>query len=258
MPSIAVFLTQGGLGDCGQHAIAHALKDPELTVHAIAPSRDVIGRIDDENWKPVPFLSEAELQNSRLRSFEVPYTSSDADVSERLREALHGVQAVIAAPTNRQGKGLELGTAAPGMRNILDALKAQSVPRLVYVSSIGIDKPPFQWAWWSGMLGAIAKCFKSWRTALTDLKQADAMVRSSGVDFLIVRPMGLDAKEPVRGSWKVISAQDTTTPLAANIAKADVGQYLLQQVLVGSLQNNDVLLGQPKVSKRNKSKADKR
>lgn len=253
MSVIAVFLSQGGLGDCGQHAVARALEDPSISVRAIAQHRGTIGRVDDEKWQPQPFLTDEQLGDPRLQLLEIPFaTEGSAEVAQQLSQALRGVDAVIACPASRQpGKDLQRGTAAPGMRNIIAAMQAHGISRILYVSSIGIDAPPFQWAWWSPLAGAmISATSKAWRGMKKDLGAGDAALRGSGLDYVIVRPMGLDAKEPVQGSWKLVDAADRKTPLAMGIAKADVGRFLLQEALQPTLHARDVLLGQPKAGKK--------
>jgi nucleoside-diphosphate-sugar epimerase len=243
MRTVAAFLSRGGLGDCGQHAVAHSLSDSaDVTVCAIA--REVSTHHTVEG-KPLPSHRQhaQALEHGRLQERTLDY-AADAESPEgaaamtQLQAALAGADAVIACPSNRW-PCMERRAAA-SMRNIVEAMQAVGVKRLVYVSTVGVDSRPLPWSCSGTLFAAVLACAQGTKA---DFRSADAVVRESALDRVIVRPTGLDPREVPIGKWKVLPALDKVGPLAANIAKADVGQFLLQEAVHPTLHGEDVQIG---------------
>lgn len=237
--TVAVFVSRGGLGDCAQHAAAYALQDG-YRVLVIARTHDAIGYIEDK-----PFFTDAQRSDARLQPHVIDFASPEgtegaAAVHAELAELLRGVSAVIAAPVDRQG--MAAGGAA-SMRTIIAAVREARVPRLVFLSSVGVESRPMPWTW----VGTVFQLF--WLTVLRgtkrDLRAANAAVKGSGTDFLVVRPMGLDPglTHKPHHSWKTLPAEDQKGPLAHNISKADVGEFMLKEALQPTLHGGDVQIG---------------
>jgi uncharacterized protein YbjT (DUF2867 family) len=249
MPTVVVFLSRGGLGDCGQQVVPHVLNMPaDFKVRAIAREAATHNQVEDK-----PLLAQNQIiDQPRLELVTFDYASQaespegaaaaggeSAGAVSQLAEALAGVDAVIACPSNRQPK-MERRAAA-SMRNIVAGMRAAGVHRIVYVSTVGVDSKPMPWTWVGTLFGAmLATIIKSVKL---DFREADAVVRDSGLDYLIVRTMGLDPNAKPIGKWKVLPADDRKGPLAHNIAKADVGKFLLQEALQPTLHRQDVQIG---------------
>ena len=142
MPTVAVFLSKGGLGDCAQHSVAHALADESVTVRAIAREADTVGHIDKEKE---PFLSSEQLTNPRFSQHIIPYDVDSPEVAAQLTPVLDGVDAVIAAPSSRQP--WKERKAAGSMKAICKAMTSRhaTAKRLVFLSTVGIDGPSVPW-----------------------------------------------------------------------------------------------------------------
>jgi nucleoside-diphosphate-sugar epimerase len=235
MTVIAVVVSRGGLGDCGQHAIAQAISTG-IHVRAIARLQDTIGLVEDK-----PFLSKEQLANAQLTCHAVDFAADGSDTVARLEDVLEGVDAVVACPGNRQSK-MER-TAAKGIANITTAMQKKGVTRLVFLSSCGLHSKPMPWTWVGTLYGVLLAT--AFRGARNDLRAADATVLASSLDYVIVRPMGLDPKEPPRGTWRLLADNDTKGPLALCVAKADVGKFLLSEAINGSVHREAVQIGQP-------------
>ena len=234
MRIVAIFLSQGGLGDCGQHVVTHALASGTVKVRAIARKQGTIGRKEGKD-----LLTIEQLADCNLEQHVVDYSADDSASQAKLNDVLSGVDAVVACPTSRQPNMERKAEAS--MRNIVAAMQRCKVQRLVYLSTVGVWGRSFPWSWVGTLFDAI---WLIWlREARRDFQAADTLVQQSGLDCLTVRTMGLDPRQIPRKAWKVLPASDTKGPLEINIAKADVGQFMLEQALGSDKQNGDVLIG---------------
>ena len=213
MTTVAVFLSRGGLGDCAQHAVAHALSEENVTVRVIAREQTSINQVEDK-----PLLTAEQLADPRLEQLVMAYASDTPDATAALARALNGVDAVIAAPSSRQGKRER--QAAASMTQICAAMARANVARLVYMSTIGVDHPPMPWSWVGKLFGLMRAT--NLRDARRDFTAADAVVRSNGLDYVIVRPQGLDpAAVPSHLEGSASSGAQRASEL--NISKAGAG-----------------------------------
>ena len=53
-----------------------------------------------------------------------------------------------------------------------------------------------------------------------------------GIDYVLVRPMGLAPEEPPRGKWATIRQEDPKGKVGMTIAKSDVAQFMLREALL--------------------------
>ncbi|GBG32970.1 Tsukushin, partial [Hondaea fermentalgiana] len=231
---VTVVFQKGGLGDTGRHAVAHALRQEgeNLQVRVVARDPDMLKEI----------LTDGEFASPRLTKIKADPAS---DV-EALEGAIQGADAVVSTLGNRQ-YGFERFSAR-ATANVLSTMQRNGVERLVCISSVGIneDWPPFVWytpirILFSAMLLTVL------RSAYRDLSQMETKIRAAGdkVDFLIVRPCGLGPEVVPVGSWKLrMSPEDG--PLDDQVAKADVGQFLLQEALHPTIHKTAVTIGQPR------------
>eukprot|EP00168_Porphyra_purpurea_P009716 TRINITY_DN2386_c1_g1_i1.p4 TRINITY_DN2386_c1_g1~~TRINITY_DN2386_c1_g1_i1.p4 ORF type:complete len:143 (+),score=49.08 TRINITY_DN2386_c1_g1_i1:545-973(+) len=121
---------------------------------------------------------------------------------------------------------------------------AAGVGRVVALSSMGIGDdflPP--WSpiklLWGAMLATV------YRGVRADLTAAEAVwaAADGGLDYLLVRPMGLAPEEPPRGGGPSTSSPRGGGGLAMCVAKADVGAAMLAEALEPTLHRTAVTVG---------------
>lgn len=247
MPIVAIFLSQGGLGDCAQHAVAHALADESVTVRAIAREAKTVGHIDKEKE---PFLSQQQLTNPRFSQHIIAYDADTPEVAAQLTAVLDGVDAVIAAPSNRQP--WKERKAGGSMKAICKALTSRhaTTKRLVFLTTMGVDGPAIPWTPVGKIMDLMFKISPKTRP---DFRTAEAAVRASGLDYLMVRPLGLDPAAEAKNEWHTLAADDRKGPLQLVIAKADVGKFLLEEALRPTVHSGDVQIGWKPAPKEGKN-----
>lgn len=246
MPAVAVFLSRGGLGDCAQHAVAHALARPDVKVHAIMREASVIGHIDKEK---TPFMTSEQLASPQLEQHVIDFTA-DHDGAEvaQLQAVLAQVDTVIAAPCDREYKDKQ-PIAERSMRAICAALQHcnASDKRLVFVSAVATDKKRIPWTplsyarvmWYALTAGYVGKPSNMDKIG-PDFVAAEAIVRASGLDYLIARPMALNPACQGRNKWRTAPLDDAKARLGPFIAKEDMGRFLLHEALQLSLHRAEV------------------
>lgn len=109
-----------------------------------------------------------------------------------------------------------------GTQVILDAVGQLGGPRrLVVVSSIGVGDSKDQVSFAFKMLMSTVL-----RKPMEDKERQEALVKASGLDWIIVRPGGL-TDGPATGQYR---AGVDPTITAGQVARADVAAFVLQQV----------------------------
>lgn len=140
--------------------------------------------------------------------------SGDALDAEAVNRAVVGFEAVICAlgsGNTREGQVRSMGTA-----NIVGAMRAAGVRRLIAVSSFGVGDSR------KGLVAHIAWLFL--RTALEEHERQEIVIRSSGLSWTIVRPTGL-TNDPATGNIRVGSTG------RGRIPRADVAAFVLNQIV---------------------------
>ena len=105
--------------------------------------------------------------------------------------------------------------------NIVDAMKSRKVKRLVVVSMMGLGQSRTQAPWWYKYL--LMSTFL--RGSTKDKTGKEAVVKNSGLDYIIVRPPILK-DGPATGSVKVIGLGVT----GHAITRADLANFLVAQL----------------------------
>lgn len=150
----------------------------------------------------------------------VRVVTGDAGDLAAVQQAMVGQDAVIdtiGGKTPYKDTDLERTIAA----NIVQAMQAASVRRLVVVSMLGIGDSKEQTPFWYEYL--LLPTFL--RGAEKDKTAMEATVRSSGLDFVIARPPMLTEKPPT-GSMRIIPAGET----GHTITRSDLAQFLVDQL----------------------------
>jgi len=137
-----------------------------------------------------------------------------------VNRAVRGQDAVLVV----LGAGRKGGVRAAGTENIVQAMKAEGVERLICMSTLGAgDSAPLLTFFWKYiMFGLLLK------DALADHEEQERTVRESGLDWTIVRPGAFANGEPT-GVYRHGFSADTKG-LKLKISRADLAEFLLRQV----------------------------
>ena len=236
---VAIVFQNGGIGDCGRHAILHAVKNPAISeVRAVARDPSLPAA-------PEPAFDKfTEAEKAKLQFI----TADPENDYESLREAFHGATAVISSLGCRQPGFERYGTT--GMRTVVRAMQAQGVSRLVAMSSIGIGN---SWPvrrmgpWWMGYLFGLF-AITMMRGGLRDIAGLEKVVTDTQagpypkLDYVLVRPVGLGPEVEPQGTWTV-REDPKAGALSMQIAKSDVGQFLVDQALNPTIHNQAIEIG---------------
>ena len=232
MTRVAVLFAKGGMGDVGKMVLHHACNRADLNVRGL-------GR---EPEKVNVSASVTKFDPAGKDNLELVKVDAASDLAT-LTTALQDVDAVVSCIGCRQ-IGFERW-AAPGTANVIAAMKANNVNRLVMISSVGIREsyPPLRWA---PLYGSIFRFLMLTliRSAVRDLTAAEEAVVESGLDYLIVRPTGLTPELTAKGKWKTI-VEPSKGKVDYQIAKEDVAQFMLEEALQPSIHREARTVGWP-------------
>ena len=157
---------------------------------------------------------------------------------------LTDVDAVVSGLGNRQ---IWLGdrVARQGTRNIVAAMKrTNSCRRLIVMTSMGIneDKPGLEWRSEGKFMAFLFRTIC--RQEYNDLAgmENDLLNEANDLDYVLVRPLGLGERCIPRGEY-FLQQQKGRDVLGPNMAKSDVGQFLLDQVIAPTYMKQAVVIG---------------
>ncbi len=119
------------------------------------------------------------------------------------------------------GAGMKGGVRASGTQNVITAMQQQGIKRLICLSTLGAgDSHKYlNFLWKYIMFGMLLK------NALSDHEQQEAMVRSSGLDWTLVRPAAF-TDGPATSTYQHGNTFDS--PLKLKISRRDVAHFMLQ------------------------------
>ncbi|MGG7464267.1 MULTISPECIES: NAD(P)-dependent oxidoreductase [unclassified Plantibacter] len=149
---------------------------------------------------------------------------------EAVDAASRGAQAVIVALSNGSAETSPPDLVTASVQTLTDTMRSRGIRRVVLLSalgsgdSIGSVPAPLRWATRIMHLGTVYR----------DHAHADADLRSSGLDWTIVRPTVLS---PSTRRRPVVAVQAGHWPTSIRISRTDVADYLLDAV------ENDALIG---------------
>jgi hypothetical protein len=272
-----ILYSNGGLSDVGRHAVLAALEKPVEEISSIAVVTPSPVLLEEPNWKcgcPNPH-SFTEEQKERFTV--IPISSwkfeedSDVVISKEFTEAIQSATTIISCLGNRQ-TSVGGWCAYEGNQAIMKCLRgkksADSLPRVILFSSMGIEEdwPPLQ----GFMLGRtiMSLIFTTCgREAYKDLSQMERLYRGQekksgdnsdalGIEYCIIRPMGLGEDVVPVGAWATQSPDRDGRYLPWNggkisldFAKMDCARYLISEALVPTLVCGETVYvgGVPKV-----------
>ena len=160
------------------------------------------------------------LSNSRLEK----RNGSALKVSD-ISSAMTGVDAVILTLGVRAGPGMVLGPVdlfSRATEIVIDAMKKARAKRLICVTGFGAGGS-------RAKLGLLQAMFFQllFGRAYDDKDVQEVMVRKSGLDWIIVRPVIL-TNGPKTGRYKVLNNPKDWR--SGTISRADVADFLVKQV----------------------------
>ena len=160
------------------------------------------------------------LAVAQLRACGHDVTPFEGDVldAEAVARAVIGHDAVVSTLGPRAGSPADL--CARGTRNVVDAMKAGGVRRIVQVTGAMIGHPHTHLGWLYRFIASRVPA-----AALDDRRTQERLVTSSGLDWTLLRPTRLSNGAP-RGVWRTSSTEKVGA--LAHIARADVAAAIVR------------------------------
>jgi putative NADH-flavin reductase len=147
----------------------------------------------------------------------------DARDETALREALKGRDAVVSALGTPASPFREVTLLSTATRALVSAMKAEQVSRLVCITGMGAGDS----AGHGGFVADNVIFPLLLKKVYADKNRQEAIVRNSGLNWVLVRPSILNNK-PGRGSIRALT--DLSGFHGGSIAREDVATFVLDQV----------------------------
>jgi len=135
--------------------------------------------------------------------------------------AMTGQEAVLSALGPRGGN---YGVLPGGMQNMVAAMSQLGIRRLIYVSSFGVGDSLAQMGWVARKI--VVPLFL--RKALDEKEIEEGIIRASGLDWIIVRPGGLN-DGPRTGVYRCIIDPRVLVG-QPRISRPDVADFILHNL----------------------------
>jgi putative NADH-flavin reductase len=152
---------------------------------------------------------------------QLTVTKGDVLDLESVAAALASAEVAISAigPANNKQPGTLI---SDGVKNIVEAAKRVGVKRFVFESGLMVGDA--RGLSWFGKIGvAIYRSFN--KKLCEDKRKAEATIRASGLDWVIVRPPAL-VHTPARGGYK--SGTDIRLNPAKSLSHEDAADFLIK------------------------------
>lgn len=161
-------------------------------------------------------LGAVVLRRARAAGHDAAPFEGDLFAGEALARAVAGQEAVVSTLGPRRDSPPDL--CARGAGRIIAAMRAAGVRRLISVSGAMVAEDV--------RLGLIYRLIRAQvpGAILADMRRAEALVRDSGLDWTLVRPVRL-TDAPGRGHWR--ADPGARVGGLARIAREDVAQAML-------------------------------
>ncbi|WP_224240697.1 NAD(P)-dependent oxidoreductase [Hyalangium gracile] len=143
------------------------------------------------------------------------------DVLDRaaVSRAVAGKEAVLCALG--PGRDSPPTLCSEGTQNLVSAMEAQGVRRLVCITGALIGHPEKCLGW------LYREMRMAQGSALQDRQRQEQLIQGSGLDWTLVRPPRLTRGKP-QGLWRV--GEDISIKAMARISRADLAHFMVQQV----------------------------
>jgi putative NADH-flavin reductase len=147
----------------------------------------------------------------------------DVRDEKALREALKGQDAVVSALGTPASPFREVTLLSTATSALVNAMKAEHVSRLVCITGMGAgDSAGHGGFVFDNLIFPLLL-----KKVYADKNRQEAMVKDSGLDWVLVRPSVLNDK-PRRGSIRALT--DLADFHGGNISRGDVATFVLDQV----------------------------
>ncbi|KAL7514618.1 hypothetical protein ACHAXN_011960 [Cyclotella atomus] len=237
----------GGLSDVGRHAILAALENK--SVQHITVITEHPDKLNDKNWEcncdkghTNPFNDSANV--SRLKMVSI---NSWKKEQPDLGMHFEGADAVISCLGHRQPgwkypELIQRGLIAhDGNMQVIRAMGEAKVDRVVVISSFGLRTDgDVIWPHWARrIMACLFSTFQ--RKARDDLEAMEKMYRSSSLDYLIVKPVGIGEEKVPVGEYYLQEANGEA--VGGNMAKLDVARFMVDQAVNPSFHRTSKIVG---------------
>jgi uncharacterized protein YbjT (DUF2867 family) len=147
----------------------------------------------------------------------------DVRDEKALRQALKGRDAVVSALGTPASPFREVTFLSSATRALVSAMKSEQVPRLICITGIGAgDSAGHGGFVFDNLIFPLLL-----RKVYADKNRQEAIVRDSGLDWILVRPSVLNNK-PRRDTIQALT--DLSGFYGGTISRADVARFVLDQV----------------------------
>jgi putative NADH-flavin reductase len=147
----------------------------------------------------------------------------DARDGRSLREALKGVDAVVSAIGTPASPFREVTLLSEVTRTLVDAMKAERVSRLVAITGLGAGDTKGHGGFaFDKLIFPLLL-----RKVYADKDRQEDIVRNSGLDWVLVRPVVLNDKP---GGAAIRATTDLSDVHGGAISRRDVATFVLDQV----------------------------
>jgi uncharacterized protein YbjT (DUF2867 family) len=151
------------------------------------------------------------------------FVVGDARNEGALRQALKGRDAVISALGTPASPFREVTLLSSATRALVSAMKSEQVPRLICITGIGAgDSAGHGGFVFDNLIFPLLL-----RKVYADKNRQEAIVRESGLDWVLVRPSVLNNKA---GRDTIRALTDLSGFHGGTISRADVARFALDQV----------------------------
>jgi putative NADH-flavin reductase len=198
-PARSKLLVVGATGGTGRLIVSQALKrGHEVTALVRSPEK------------------ASDLKGAKL-------VVGDVRDEKALREALKGQDAVVSALGTPASPFREVTLLSTATSALVNAMKAEHVSRLVCITGMGAgDSAGHGGFVFDNLIFPLLL-----KKVYADKNRQEAVVRDSGLDWVLVRPSVLNDK-PSRGSIRALT--DLADFHGGNISRGDVATFVLDQV----------------------------
>lgn len=167
--------------------------------------------------------SKIEMNHENLNIIQ-----GDAFNSAEVSSAIAGHDAVISCLGS--SKGMKKSEELQNMtKNIVEGMKEHNVDRIVYTASAGVHKEL------TGIMGKLI--MQLLKNALIDHRAAVEYIQDAGLNYTIVRPMGLSDKE-FTGEYR--EAASGVPAKSSSIPRADVAHFIIKALKDSSYENTSI------------------
>ncbi len=185
----------GATGGVGQHAVRQALSEEyEVTAFVRSPEKVTI-----------------EHENLHI-------VQGDAFDKEAVANAIKGQDMVISTLGTPKDTELE-NPISKMVQNIVDGMVEHGVSRIVYTASAGVDGEI------QGERGQ--QVMNYLKVYLVDHKASIDAIQAAGLNYTIIRPMGLTNEEPLR---RYALSYDDVPEIAKSISRDDVANAVVMAI----------------------------